>query len=53
MLWLLECLYYLLQSWGIWQRLMAVHEAKTKAQDVANAPVTKDELVDVLDRGKI
>lgn len=53
MLTLIEVFYYVLQICGIWERLLSVHEAKTKAQAVANAPETKQELVDVLDKAKI
>ncbi len=53
MLTFIETLYYLLQSWGLWQRLMAIHEAKIKAQAVANAPETKQELIRILKEDKL
>lgn len=53
MLTAIEILYYLLRTWGIWDKLLAVHHAKEKAQAVANAPETDGELKDALEHGEV
>ena len=50
---LIEGLYYFLQAVGLWEKLLNVHEAKVKAQQVADSPVTKDELLQTLEDGKL
>ncbi len=39
-------------SGEVW-RLWAIHKAKEKAQAIADSPATKDELLDVLEQGKL
>lgn len=50
---LLEWLYAALKALGVWDRLLAVHEAHVKAQAVADSPVTAKEWSDDARHGEL